>query len=89
MKASRIICPPAGVFACANCTAWSFWGYINVSQDRGGFTVTGRKPTGQCRANPPSIDPDAIGSDNATWPVVAADHWCRAFELRDQHEEAA
>ena len=29
------------------------------------------------------FDPDAIAGDNATWPVVAADHWCRAFELRD------
>lgn len=90
MSAPRIFTPPPDAFACFNCTAWSFWNHINVSQEgRSGFTIAGRMPTGQCRANPPTIDPDAIGSDNAAWPVVTADGWCRAFELRDEREEAA
>ena len=90
MDSPRLLTPPVGAVACLNCTAWSFWDHINVSQEGpGGFAIAGRMPTGQCRANPPTIDPNAIGSDNAAWPVVAANHWCRQFELRDEREEAA
>lgn len=90
MTHPRILCPPAGALACSNCTAWNEWDSIAVGQDGPrGFVVIGHKPTGQCRASPPSIDPDAIAGDNAVWPVVAADHWCRAFEARGQSEEAA
>ena len=90
MTHPRILCPPAGALACANCTAWNEWDSIIVGQNGPrGFVVIGRKPTGQCRAAPPTINPDAIAGDNATWPVVAADHWCRAFAARSQNEEAA
>lgn len=90
MTHPHIICPPAGALACVNCSAWSNWDSIGVGQDGPhGFVVIGCKPTGQCRANPPTTDPDAIAGDNAAWPVVVADQWCRAFEMRDQNEEAA
>lgn len=81
MSAHRILTPPLRAAACANCTAWRLWDYVTVIQEApGGHRITGRLPTGQCRAAPPSIDPDAIGSETAAWPVVAADSWCRLFE---------
>ncbi|TXN76169.1 hypothetical protein FV228_01335 [Methylobacterium sp. WL18] len=90
MTASCTIRPPVGALACANCTAWSHWDHVTVGQDGpGGFRVIGQKPTGQCRANPPSINSDAIGSETAIWPVVGSEDWCRQFEMRDQHEVAA
>lgn len=90
MGAPRIFTPPPGALACANCTAWHPWGDIAVSYELpSGGRTSGRRPTGQCRANPPRIDPDALGGENAVWPVVGAEDWCRNFELRGECEEAA
>jgi hypothetical protein len=90
MSADRILTPPPHALACANCTAWREWDSIAVGRETAaGFVVVGRKPTGQCRAAPPSINPDAIGSETAAWPVVGAEDWCRQFDLRNQQEEAA
>jgi hypothetical protein len=85
-----LIRPAEGALACANCTAWRPWGDIAVSYElpSGGRTY-GRRPTGQCRANPPTINPEAFGGENAAWPVVGAEDWCRHFELRDECGEAA
>ena len=81
MSATRIIAPAPGALACFNCTAWGDYGDIGVADERGGRLVhIGRKPTGQCRANPPARDPEEIGSTNAVWPIVTATDWCRAFE---------
>ncbi len=38
---------------------------------------------GECRALPPATRGDAYDSSpRATWPVVSAGEWCRAFEAR-------
>ncbi|MHB2208649.1 hypothetical protein [Methylobacterium sp. CM6257] len=88
MTQPRIIRPPVGALACANCTAWSHWDHVSVVRNGpGGFTITGRRPTGQCRANPPRINPEAFGGENAAWPVVGAEDWCRHFELRGDPSE--
>jgi hypothetical protein len=90
VKQLPILRPRPGALACANCTAWSHWDHVSVGRDGpGGFSIIGRQPTGQCRANPPTTNPDAVGSETATWPVVGAEDWCRQFERRDQREEAA
>ena len=83
MSASRILRPPASAEACANCRAWRPWGDIGVCQETSaGYVELGRKPLGQCRARPPVIDPDAVSSNTATWPVVSADDWCVEFDRR-------
>ncbi|MGU3341614.1 hypothetical protein ACLBXJ_26755 [Methylobacterium mesophilicum] len=92
MSSTCIFTPTPGALACFNCTAWRPWGDMGVSYEMpGGRTVIGRRPSGQCRAGVPTIDPDAIGSENATWPVVGADDWCRQFEpaRSGEHGEAA
>ncbi|MCJ2069672.1 hypothetical protein MKK75_12880 [Methylobacterium sp. J-030] len=92
MTHPRILCPPAGALACFNCSAWSDFGDIGVADERNGRLVhVGRKPTGECRANPPARDPEAIGSTSAVWPVVTATDWCRQFEptRADNRGEAA
>lgn len=90
MSADRIPRPAPQAVACFNCTAWRPWDSIAVGRETAaGFIVIGRQPTGQCRATPPSIDPDAIGGETAAWPLVRASDWCRQFDPRDQNEEAA
>lgn len=77
----RLIVPPVGERCCYRCVAWQNWDTQAVC-DRSG-TVIGRQPTGQCRAAPPSIDPDAIGGSNAAWPVVNGADWCLRFAASD------
>lgn len=74
----RILTPGTHERACFNCSAWSPWDGITIVDDAG--QILGRRPTGQCRANPPSIDPEAISGTTASWPVVEANDFCRGFE---------
>ena len=86
-----VLLPERHAMACRNCTAWSRYGEIKVGQDApSGYRIIGVKPLGQCRATPPTINPDAIGDENAAWPVVAADDWCREHRhYRGERGEAA
>lgn len=80
---------PAGD-ACIYCTAWRYWGTQGVSRD--GSSAIRRETVGQCRANPPTISRQEVGSTNAEWPVVGAEDWCRSFTpMGEAHsaEEAA
>ena len=66
---------------CPSCVAWRSWGSQRVS--RGGGPVTD-EPVGQCRARPPTIDPESFSGTNASWPVVGSDDWC--LEYRSTHQ---
>ena len=83
--------PPPHALACRNCTAWCRFGEIKVGQNGpGGFRIIGAKPLGQCRANPPTINPEPISDETAAWPVVAADDGCREHRhYRGERDAAA
>lgn len=86
-----LILPGQHALACRNCDAWFRYGEAKVGQDTpNGYRIVGVKPLGLCRANPPTINPEAIGSANAVWPVVEADDWCREHHrYRGERGEAA
>lgn len=85
------IIPGPQALACRNCDAWSRYGEIKVVQEApGGLRSIGLKTLGLCRANPPTINPEAISGDTAAWPVVGADDWCREHRrYRGERGEAA
>ena len=86
-----VIAPGRDALACRNCDAWSRYGETKVGRDTPeGYRIVGVKPLGHCRANPPTINPEAIGADTAAWPVVNADDWCREHRrYRGERGEAA
>ncbi|KQO49936.1 hypothetical protein, partial [Methylobacterium sp. Leaf85] len=63
--------------ACLFCQAWRHWDRQAVSSDAG--RTIRYEPTGQCRANPPTINRREVSSTNAEWPVVTASDWCMSF----------